>query len=496
MKIAITEGPDTKQDLLALGLFEEEQDAYEKTNPTLYTEIKKALKREAFKTEFGSNFATKIHNSTYDRVLVVSLGKKKELTLDRARRAASKVVRYMQAANIQTATTNIPEMIAAAKILKPEELGRATAEGLILSEYVFDRYLSKPKIKKIEAISVSWDAAKKEEKKGFEQGLAAGRIIAENTNYARDLVNEPAEYMTPEQIEREALKLKAKGVKVTVLGKSQLEKEGMNGLLSVGRGSIHEPRLIILEYSGGGKEKPTVIIGKGLAFDSGGYNLKPSGAMMEEMKVDMSGAAAVLGTIKAASELGLKKNIAGVIPACENMVSGGAYKPGDILKMYNGKTVEVLNTDAEGRLVLADALAYAEKKYKPEFMVDLATLTGACMVALGHYVSGLMVNNEGFGDELVAAGQKSYDRVWPLPMFEEYQDCMDGEISDLTNVSKKLERFAGPIQGGVFLSKFVENAKWAHVDIAGPANLREQKEYSPKAGSGAGVRLLVYYFMG
>ncbi|MGV8169390.1 MAG: leucyl aminopeptidase [Candidatus Nanoarchaeia archaeon] len=490
MNIKIQEGQDTKQDLLAVGLFEDKVDYYKEQNPVLNEEISKALLKEKLKLEFGSMFSTKITNSTYSTVLVVFLGKKNEFTLERARRAGSKIIRYMQASNTETATTNIPELIMQARALKPEELGRAFTEGLILSEYVFDKYLSKPKIKKINSVSISWQGDKKE----FEKGINTGRIIAENTNYTRSLVNEPPEQMTPEQIEKEALKLKAKNIKVTVIGKKQLQKEGMNGILGVGKGSIHEPRLIILEYNGG-KDKPTAIVGKGITFDSGGYNLKVAGSMIEDMKDDMSGAAAVLGTIKTASELGLKKNIIGLIPTCENMIDGGSYKPGDILKMYNGKTVEVLNTDAEGRLILADALSYADKKFKPETIIEMSTLTGACMVALGPYTAGLFTKDDLLGQKLVKAGQESYDRVWPMPLFEEYMDTMDGEISDLTNLSKRMDRFAGAITAGVFLTKFVDNAKFAHLDIAGPAFLKEAKEYNNKGASGTGVRLLTYYFM-
>lgn len=491
MKIQIQEGQDTKQELLAVGLFEEEQDAYKESNHVLHEEIKKAISKEKLKTDFGSTFATKVTNSAYSVVLVVSLGKKSELTLERARRASSKIVRYMQAASIEGATTNIAEMIKETKNLKDEEIGRAFAEGLILSEYVFDKYLSKPKIKQIQAVSLSWKGDWKE----LQKGIQTGRTIAENTNYSRQLVNEPAEYMTPEQIEREALKLKSKDIKVTVIGKTQLQKLGLNGLLAVGKGSIHEPRLIILEYKGAGaNDKSTAIVGKGITFDSGGLHVKPFGSM-ETMKCDMAGASAILGTIKTASELGLKKNIIGVIPSCENMINGGAYKPGDIIKMFNGKTVEVLNTDAEGRMILADAIAYAEKTYKPEAIIDLATLTGAVVVALGYYTAGFVTKDESLGIALKKAGEESYDRVWELPFFEEYQDIVDGDISDLANISKKQDRSAGTIAGGVFLSKFVDKAKWAHVDIAATAFLNEPKEYNPKAATGSGVRLLTYYFM-
>lgn len=218
---------------------------------------------------------------------------------------------------------------------------------------------------------------------------------------------------------------------------------------------------------------------------------------IEDMKSDMAGAAAVLAIIKLAAELNLKRDILGVIPLCENMIGGSAQKPGDIVKAYNGKTVEIRNTDAEGRLILADALAYTEAKYKPSSMIDLATLTGACVIALGYYASGIMGKDEGLIKNLVEAGEKSGDRVWELPFYEDYQDAMDGTISDLRNTSGKGKGYeGGAINGGVFLSKFVVKAKWAHIDIAGPAFVIEESDYLQKGGTGAGVRLLSYYFMG
>jgi len=215
------------------------------------------------------------------------------------------------------------------------------------------------------------------------------------------------------------------------------------------------------------------------------------------MKSDMAGAAAVMATIKVLSELGVKKNVLGVAPLCENLVSGTAQKPGDIVKAYNGKTIEIGNTDAEGRLILADALSYIEDKYQPEIMIDLATLTGACVVALGYYASGIMGNDEALQQELKKAGDLSYDRVWQFPFFEEYQSILDSEVADMNNIQTKGKgREAGAIAGGVFLNKFVNKARWAHIDIAGPAYLPEEIEYLSKYATGAGVRLLSYWFLG
>ncbi|HII14229.1 MAG TPA: hypothetical protein HA360_04095, partial [Nanoarchaeota archaeon] len=269
------------------------------------------------------------------------------------------------------------------------ELGRASAEGLLLSEYSFKKYMSivpENLEKDIEAVTITW----MKDKEGFLKGFEEGKIIAECTNFAKDLVNEPPMVMTPAYMEKIAEEIaENKNIKLRVLDKKDLEEKGFGAILGVSKGSEHAPKLLILEYHGSEEGPVTALVGKGITFDTGGYNIKPTGSM-ETMKCDMGGAAAVLATIKAAAALGLKKKIIGVAPVCENAVSGSAYKPGDILLAYNKKSIEVTNTDAEGRLVLADALAYVEEKYKPDVIIDLATLTGACVVALGSQISGIV----------------------------------------------------------------------------------------------------------
>jgi len=491
MKIVVSDNLEIKQEVLALGLFEDYKDYYSKFNKELSEELKDAIDKKTFEMDFGKTYSTKIPNSSYKRVLVISLGKKNELTVDRIRRVMSKIIGYLRAAKLTKFTTNIPHMISETKKLDDSDIGMATSEGLVLSSYVFDRYKSKKDNNDFFGIIKS-----ALDKTKFQDGINKGTIIADATNYAKDLVNEPSIVVTPEFIEKEAKKLVGPKIKVKVMDKKELEQKGLNAFLAVSLGSDHPPKLIFIEYSGGGpKDKFTAIIGKGITFDSGGYDIKPSGAM-DDMKCDMSGAAAVLGTIIASSALGLKRNILGVIPTCENLINGSAYKPGDIIKVYNGKTVEIKNTDAEGRLILADALSFTEKNYSPEKMIDLATLTGGAIVALGYYASAIMGNNDALSKELIDAGDKSFDRLWPLPMFEEYMDNMDGDISDLANMAtKNKDRTASAITGAVFLSKFVEKAAWAHIDIAGPAYLAEARDYNQKYASGCGVRLLTYYFM-
>ena len=327
----------------------------------------------------------------------------------------------------------------------------------------------------------------------FSKGLSTGKIIAEATNFARDLVNEPASVANPTYLEKQAKSLSSKKLTVKVLNKKEIEKLGMGAFAAVAKGSHEPPKFILLHYKNPGPL--TAIVGKGITFDSGGYHVKPYG-YMDDMKSDMSGAAAVLGTMKAISELGIKKNVLGVIPACENMISGHAYRPGDILKAFNGKTIEIAHTDAEGRLILADALAYTEKIYKPDTMIDIATLTGACMIALGPYASGIMSKDDSLLSELEKAGAKSFDRVWRLPFFDDFDDSMDAEIADLSNLSPKLKSNAGATTAGIFLSKFVDKTRWAHIDIAGTAYPKEASYYNKKnSADGAGVRLLTYWLM-
>ena len=279
------------------------------------------------------------------------------------------------------------------------------------------------------------------------------------------------------------------GFSVTVFDKKKILSLRMGGLIGVSKGSDKDPRFIIMEYGKQYKKRGTIIlVGKGVTFDTGGISIKPS-AGMAEMKMDMAGGAAVIGTFHALPELKLKRHVIGLIPSVENMPSGSAVKPGDIIRHYNGKTSEVDNTDAEGRLILADALSYAST-YKPSVVIDLATLTGACVVALGHYASGMMGNDQEVMDALETAGEKTYDRVWQLPMFDEYEKLIKSDIADVKNVGG---RWAGAITAGWFLKKFIGDYKWVHLDIAGTAIQEANQDYIPRGGSGAGVRLLIEF---
>lgn len=494
MKITLTKDLDKASEVLFLGLFEEDRDNGKSFSKELAEEVEAAMERKVFSRKFGEMYATKLPSLSYKKVVVIGLGDKKNLSVEKVRQALGKMVISTQNWAFSSLCTNLVEKARSDKI-NQELLGRGAAEGLLLANYNFTKYLAKDKQEKkkpLNTASLQWTSGN-----DFSEDLKVGRVVAEATNWVRDLVNEPANVVNSEHMEKIAKQVASQysSVKLKVLNKAELEKEGMGALLGVNSGSQNPPKLLILEYNGSKKGKHTAFLGKGITFDSGGYNLKPT-KYIEDMKTDMAGAAAVLAAVKVAAELKVKKNLLGVMPLCENMVDATAQHPGDIVKAFNGKTIEIGNTDAEGRLILCDALAYTEAKYAPEVMVDLATLTGACVVALGYYAAGVMGKDDELLHALHEAGNNSGDRVWQLPFFEEYQDWMDGTITDLNNISQKGKGYeAGTITAGVFLAKFVEKAKWAHVDIAGSAYWCVDGPYLTKGATGSGVRLLAYYLL-
>ncbi len=304
-------------------------------------------------------------------------------------------------------------------------------------------------------------------------------------------MNEPGSSLTPTKLAEHALELKKLGVKVTVYDKKGIDKLGLHALLAVNRGSGQEPRFITLEYSKG-KGQPIALVGKGITFDSGGLDLKPAN-FMGDMKNDMAGAAAVIGTSKAMAELNLPLNVVGVIASTENMPGCNAYKPGDVITGYTGRTMEIGNTDAEGRVILSDALSYAEMNFKPRYLIDLATLTGACVIALGYAAAGVMSRDEALVNKLKLAGEAAGERVWELPMWDEYKESVKSDIADVLNIPGGKGYEGGAIAGAWFLQHFIEKTPWAHIDIAGPAWSIERKHYWDKGGTGFGVRLLVEF---
>lgn len=358
---------------------------------------------------------------------------------------------------------------------------RFLVEGILLASYEFNKYKKKKKEEKIEVFLVN---GKKEEVK-------LAKLISEAVYFARDLENEPANKLYPAKfVEIAKKKLKGmKKIKIKVFDEKELEKKGFGGIIAVGKGSSNKPRFLVIEYKGNGKERSIALVGKGVCFDAGGIHLKPSG-YIEDMKMDMSGAAVVLSLIWLASKTNLKINLVGAIPLVENVPSANATKPGDIIKMYDGQTVEVVNTDAEGRLILADALAYVEKNYKPKLIIDFATLTGSIIVALGYYIAGIFGNDKENILKLIKIGKKVKEYVWKLPLPKFYEELIKGEISDLKNIVSPNYRGAGSITAALFLKQFVKKSKWIHLDIAGTSIFDKEWEWMTKGGTGFGIRLI------
>lgn len=446
--------------------------------------IKAPLEASDFKAKEGELLYLYPNEKQEKRLVMLGLGSAEKLTVERLRRSYSSLIKSSIAKNIK----NINLLMPLIPSISEEDVLRGVAEGVLLSNYLFLRYKTLKKtdsqpnlIEKVTLIGANKHAL---------SSMAKYQAISEGVYLARDLVNGNADDITPKFLSEVALDLskKFKAVKTTVFDKKRLEKEKMGLLLAVNKGSKEGPVLITVEYTGNPKSKEkTVIVGKGVTYDTGGLNLKPTGSM-ETMKCDMGGAAAALGTILAAAKLNLKSNITAVIPSTENSISADSYKPGDVYTSYSGKTVEIGNTDAEGRLILADALTYAVKHLKPSRIIDFATLTGAIEIALGNETSGLMSNNDALADALVRAGSTTFERVWRLPIFEEYKDQLKSDIADIKNVGG---RPGGSITAAIFLQEFVENTPWAHFDIAGTAYLNESRRYHPKHGTGVGVRLMI-----
>jgi leucyl aminopeptidase len=471
---------------LVIGCFEDDRDE-------LFTACDAALDgclgRLAASREFSGKVNTTrlIHTQgklPSERLLLVGLGKKGELDAERLRQAAGNAVQALRVARVASFATALH--LAGAE----ETALEAVCEGALLGGYAFEIYKTKDRDERFcfEGMTVLLP-------KGLTKKTAGARVertatLCRGVQLARDLVSQPGNVVTPAYLADTAHELAARhNLECRVYEYEELEKLGMNALVAVGKGSAEAPRLIVLEYRGAGeRSRPVVLVGKGITFDSGGISIKP-GAGMEEMKTDMAGSAAVLGAMQAAAGLGLPLNLVGIIPTAENMPDGKAYKPGDVVTSLSGTTIEITNTDAEGRLVLCDALHFA-RTYKPAAMIDLATLTGSCVVALGHEASGLMGNDQRLINSLKQAGERCGERVWELPLWDGYGETMKSDIADLKNAGS---RDGGSITAGWFLKQFVGSTRWAHLDIAGTAWNDKARPCSPKGATGVGVRLLIEY---
>ena len=419
------------------------------------------------------------------RVVVVGLGKREELTLDKVRGAVAETCRLLRRKEV----TSIATVAQGAGIagITVEGSAQAITEGALLGVYSFRRHITKePEHGEIERLTIV--DADESRTPGLEQGCQKGRILVEAANLARDMVNEPPNYMTPTHMAEVATKLaESHGLELAILGLEQVQELGMGALLGVAQGSRQPPKFIVLTYKGGDSAKPDVaLVGKGITFDSGGISIKPSEGM-GEMKGDMAGGAAVMAAMSAIAQLEPKINVMAIVPATENLPDGNALKPGDILTQMTGKTIEIITTDAEGRLILSDALGYA-RKHGAKHIIDVATLTGACRVALGDVCTGAFTNNQELVDKVIAAGVEAGEKIWQMPMFEEYKEQNKSEVADIKNVGN---RWGGAITAAQFLAEFAGDTPWVHLDIAGTNMTEKEKNYLVKGATGVPVRTLV-----
>ncbi len=417
------------------------------------------------------------------RLLLVGLGEEEKFTLDGIRGAAAAAAKSVRDLALKNFCVELPPLAGAT----PEARAQAWVEGARMGLYRMEAYKRREKENTQKLQSVSLLTPQRKEAETLRRGVRRGEILAEGVHFARDLVTHPGNVHTPAFLAREAQKLTRKHrLRCRVLGTREIQALKMGALLSVAQASAAPAKFIVLEYPGRGRPgPPVVLIGKGVTFDSGGLDLKSSSGM-RTMKMDMAGAAAVLGALQAISRLQLPTRVVGLLPCTENMVSGKANRPGDVVTSMSGITIEIDNTDAEGRLILSDALTYA-RRFKPAAVIDLATLTGACVVALGEDCSGLLGNHEGLVDRVRQAAKKTGDRVWQLPLWDEYFDLIRSDIADIKNTGG---RWGGAITASAFLARFAEEFPWAHLDIAGPAWRDTDLPYTPKGASGVGVRML------
>ena len=422
------------------------------------------------------------------RILLVGVGKAPDVTRNALRRAAA--VAAKRARGLGATAFAFAVAAEARGGVSANELGQVTIEGAALGGWQFTELKQKGEDAKpeLEGVALVVDAS---EASDAEAGRSVGDAVAAGHRLTRGLQMQPGNVCTPAYLAEQAGNLaKTHGFAITVLDRAQLKKEGMGALLAVAQGSAEEPRFIALEYKGAGTQAPVVLVGKGVTFDSGGISIKPAQSM-EDMKFDMSGAAAVLGTFEVLGRLKPKINVVGLIPATENLPSGTAVKPGDVVKSHLGKTIEIINTDAEGRLILSDALSYA-RRFKPAAVLDAATLTGAVVVALGHHAIGIMGNDEALLAEVRDAGERAGERCWPLPLWDEYRDLVKSEIADVKNSGG---RSAGTIAGGWFLREFVDGFPWVHLDIAGTAYTEADGATQGKGPTAVGVRLFAEFLL-
>lgn len=477
-------------DLLGIGSFDGEKRVFARAgslDASVREKLEKALQGKKFSGKSGETFFIPAPSKTAGAVLLIGLGKRENYRLETARRAIARIL--AQAKMFQHKTVRV-DLDTFDGIFPLEQVAAACVEGARLSSYTFSKYKSKqPSVKVIDSLElVSHEGGLAGRVK---KAISEAEIVSRAVYFTRDLANEPANVMSPPSLAKAAQEMARKnGLSCRVLGLSEIKKLGMGGIIGVCQGSSHEPRFVILENKFKSSKDPIVLVGKGVTFDTGGISIKPSNDM-DKMKFDMCGAAAVMGAMMAIAHLKLPVKVIGITPLVENMPGGRAQRPGDIIKAMNGKTIEVLNTDAEGRLILADALSYAAR-FKPKHLIDIATLTGACSVTFADLATGVMGTDPDLVNRLKEAGEKTGERMWELPLWDEYFDLIKATYADIQNISKK---YAGTITAGMFLKEFADHTKsWAHLDIAGTAwNEGGAKPLSPIGSTGVGVRLFVEF---
>ena len=470
--------------LLAIGVFENDTDFAQskELDPEALSQIRESLQSKEFQGKLGSSMLVYlIGKSMPKKLLLVGLGRRDKFTDETARVCSGKAA--LKVKELRLAEFSIVQFAEL-----DEGLVEAMTEGICLALYSFNLYRSldaEQHTVETANILINSDSPR------FQAAADRAMAITETVNYARDLGNLPPNDCPPAHLASQAALLaNDPAIKVKVFDRYELEDMKMGGIVSVGKGSVNPPKLVVLEYNGGTDQKPYLLVGKAVTFDTGGISIKP-GEKMDEMKYDKCGGCTVIAIIKALSLLKAPTSVIGIVPAVENMPSGTSYRPGDILRMYNGKTVEVLNTDAEGRLILADAIAYGIATYSPRAVFDLATLTGAAIIALGSNVAALIGNNKQLIDRLKKFSEKTGEKMWELPLYDEFSDQIKSNFADVKNVGG---RPGGAITAAAFLSKFVSDVPWIHMDIAGTAWTQEgtfERSYNPKGATGFGVRTLV-----
>jgi len=460
----------------------EDMDVFDDKN--IVSLIRKAKKIKEFKGDKDEEVTLyNLPEVKAERVIFMGLGKLEKVDMDPLRIMVGKAVKALIMKKLSDVLIAVP---LAGKInMEMSSVLEAMLEGACLGNHLFDKYKKEKKHKPLKKINF---LVKPDEVRKYSRLSSRVKTVCQGTILAREWVSTPSNDKRPDRFARSIVTLARKeNLKVTVLGEKELKQKKFGAIMAVAAGSMSKPRLLVLEHNPRGATKTVALVGKGVTFDSGGINLKPS-AGLDEMKADMSGAASVAATMITAAKLKSKLRVIGIIPIVENMPSGSASRPGDIIKSFDGKTVEIGNTDAEGRLILIDAISYGIKKYKPKTLIDMATLTGACVVALGEKIAGTFSFDDKLAEDIILSGQKTHERCWRMPLPEDYKELLKSDFADLNNIGST--RYGGAITAALFIAEFVGDTRWAHIDIAGPAYAKKESAYCGAGGTGFGVRLL------